>query len=193
MLWWVAQNAIIATVLAGIVASVCRLGRINPAVRHALWLVVLLKLLTPPLVLWPWAIPDLRLQGGTETHHLGSPTGQNRTGMEIGEFILIPTLPDSAALPVGAEPVAVTPEASTPLFAVPDAVGPSVASATGSGTSKRAQGATAHDANGVRHQLATPVDPWAAQAAVARFSSGAATSDMLAGCHRPRAGSSSTA
>src|SRR5207253_4430788 len=28
-----------------------------PAVQHALWLVVLIKLLMPPLVAWPWAVP----------------------------------------------------------------------------------------------------------------------------------------
>jgi beta-lactamase regulating signal transducer with metallopeptidase domain len=59
MLWWLAQNTVIAIVLAGIVALLCRYGRFSPAVRHALWLVVLIKLVTPPFVEWPWALPDL--------------------------------------------------------------------------------------------------------------------------------------
>jgi beta-lactamase regulating signal transducer with metallopeptidase domain len=54
MLWWLAQNAVMAAVLAGVVALVCRVGRLRPAVRHALWLVVLLKLVTPPFVSLPW-------------------------------------------------------------------------------------------------------------------------------------------
>src|SRR5205085_1985023 len=40
-----------------IVVLVCRLGRLSPAVRHALWLLVLLKFLIPPFVDWPWALP----------------------------------------------------------------------------------------------------------------------------------------
>jgi hypothetical protein len=27
-------------------------------VRHALWLIVLIKLMTPPVVHWPWALPN---------------------------------------------------------------------------------------------------------------------------------------
>src|SRR5262245_40288169 len=59
MLWWLAQNALAAAVLAIIVAAVCRLGRFSPPVRHALWLVVLIKLLTPPIVAWPWSPAEL--------------------------------------------------------------------------------------------------------------------------------------
>jgi beta-lactamase regulating signal transducer with metallopeptidase domain len=58
MLWWLAETTVIAGVLAGAAALLCRLLRPRPAVRHALWLVVLLKLLTPPLVSWPWAPPE---------------------------------------------------------------------------------------------------------------------------------------
>ena len=29
----------------------------RPALRHLLWLVVLVKLLTPPIVYWPWTLP----------------------------------------------------------------------------------------------------------------------------------------
>src|SRR3954467_7272950 len=29
---------------------------VGPVGRHALWLIVLVKLLTPPLVVWPWAV-----------------------------------------------------------------------------------------------------------------------------------------
>jgi beta-lactamase regulating signal transducer with metallopeptidase domain len=53
MLWWLAQNAVLTVLLAGIVAIVCRVARPRPAVRHALWLVVLIKFLTPPLITWP--------------------------------------------------------------------------------------------------------------------------------------------
>ena len=59
MLWWLAQNALVTAALAVVVAGICRVGRFSPAVRHALWLVVLIKLITPPLVWWPWSPTDL--------------------------------------------------------------------------------------------------------------------------------------
>ena len=59
MAWWVVQNVAIAAVLAAAVALVCRLTKIGPVARHALWLMVLVKLVTPPLVVWPWAVPDV--------------------------------------------------------------------------------------------------------------------------------------
>ncbi|MFL5245628.1 MAG: M56 family metallopeptidase [Gemmataceae bacterium] len=57
LLWWLAHNTLFAALLAGIVFLACRLGRLRPAVRHALWLLVLVKLATPPLLNWPWSAP----------------------------------------------------------------------------------------------------------------------------------------
>jgi beta-lactamase regulating signal transducer with metallopeptidase domain len=57
MFWWLAQHTLTTILLAGLVALLCRLRALSPAVRHALWLVVLLKLLTPPVLVWPWAMP----------------------------------------------------------------------------------------------------------------------------------------
>lgn len=54
MLRWLAETTIAVAVLTGVVALVCRALRPRPAVRHALWLVVLIKLLSPPLLDWPW-------------------------------------------------------------------------------------------------------------------------------------------
>src|SRR5438874_11619377 len=59
MLWWLVQNTVVAAVLAGFVALACGVARPRPAVRHALWLVVLLKLPTPPLISWPWTAYDI--------------------------------------------------------------------------------------------------------------------------------------
>src|SRR6266852_2335013 len=59
MLWCLVQNTVVAAVLAGFVALACGLARPRPAVRHALWLVVLIKLLTPPLIAWPWTAWDV--------------------------------------------------------------------------------------------------------------------------------------
>lgn len=49
MAWWTLQNIVVAGLIATIVQAVCRVTRAGPASRHALWLVVLIKLLTPPL------------------------------------------------------------------------------------------------------------------------------------------------
>jgi beta-lactamase regulating signal transducer with metallopeptidase domain/Skp family chaperone for outer membrane proteins len=48
-------NAILATLLAIVAAAVSRLGA-RPAVIHGLWLLVLMKLVTPPLVSLPVAV-----------------------------------------------------------------------------------------------------------------------------------------
>jgi beta-lactamase regulating signal transducer with metallopeptidase domain len=49
MHWWLAQNTLIAAVLALAVSLASRWGRFSPSVRHALWLVVLFKLIAPPM------------------------------------------------------------------------------------------------------------------------------------------------
>jgi beta-lactamase regulating signal transducer with metallopeptidase domain len=57
MLGWFAETTLVASGLAVVAALAGRLRSISPTVRHALWLVVLIKLMTPPLVSWPWAVP----------------------------------------------------------------------------------------------------------------------------------------
>lgn len=58
MAWWLFQNVVVTALLAGIVALVCRTTRVGPVARHALWLIVLVKFVTPPVLVWPWAAPD---------------------------------------------------------------------------------------------------------------------------------------
>ena len=65
MLWWTLQQVAICGLMAGLVALGCVVFRAGPAMRHALWLLVLIKMLTPPLVVWPWAVlPPLALTNG---------------------------------------------------------------------------------------------------------------------------------
>lgn len=68
MFWWMAQNTLLAGLLAIAAALACRFGRFSPAMRHALWFMVLLKLITPPLPLYSlplgaveveWLLPAL--------------------------------------------------------------------------------------------------------------------------------------
>jgi beta-lactamase regulating signal transducer with metallopeptidase domain len=57
MVEWLLLNTLTAAGLAVLILVLGRPLRLGPAVRHALWLVVLVKLLTPPLVHWPWPLP----------------------------------------------------------------------------------------------------------------------------------------
>ncbi len=49
----------LVAVLALVVVVACRLGRFRPAVCHALWLVVLIKLLLPPVMPWPSSLQEM--------------------------------------------------------------------------------------------------------------------------------------
>src|SRR4051794_2036161 len=53
MLIWFAETTLIASILAAVALLGGRWRRIGPVGRHALWLVVLVKLVAPPIVTWP--------------------------------------------------------------------------------------------------------------------------------------------
>jgi beta-lactamase regulating signal transducer with metallopeptidase domain len=57
MLGWFAETTLVALVVAGVAALAGRFRPIGPTARHVLWLAVLVKLLTPSLICWPWAVP----------------------------------------------------------------------------------------------------------------------------------------
>jgi beta-lactamase regulating signal transducer with metallopeptidase domain len=69
MLVWFAETTIVAGILAALAIGAGRLKRIPPSARHALWLVVLIKLLTPPLVAWPWAMDWRSLEWPADWNH----------------------------------------------------------------------------------------------------------------------------
>ena len=73
MLLWFAETTIVAAILALVAIAASRLRPIAPSVRHALWLVVLIKFITPPLVSWPWAIDWRTLEWPTASCKLVSP------------------------------------------------------------------------------------------------------------------------
>src|SRR5687767_2372792 len=85
MLWWMFQNVLIAAALAGLVWLICRIRWLSPAARHALWLIVLVKLITPPLVVWPWAIPtDWQATSGHVEPALPANWPQAELSTEVG-------------------------------------------------------------------------------------------------------------
>lgn len=66
------SNLLAATVLAIMVLIITRLGR-RPALAHSLWLIVLVKLVTPPLILVP--LPWLTAASSLEEKGAASPVG----------------------------------------------------------------------------------------------------------------------
>jgi beta-lactamase regulating signal transducer with metallopeptidase domain len=96
------SNAVTATVLAIAVACVTYFCR-RPALAHGLWLLVLLKLLTPPL--WSVALPEVTMpelaQADSADGALANPPLVSGT-TEIPEFGPAPDKNETAALP---EPV----------------------------------------------------------------------------------------
>ena len=74
---WFAETTLVAAALAALVSLATRVRWLTPgpAARHTLWLLVVLKLMTPPLIVWPWSLPapvalaraaDLVDRGGVE-------------------------------------------------------------------------------------------------------------------------------
>jgi beta-lactamase regulating signal transducer with metallopeptidase domain len=55
MFIWFIETMVVATLLAAIALLASRYLRLSPVARHALWLVVLIKLIAPPIVSWPWS------------------------------------------------------------------------------------------------------------------------------------------
>jgi beta-lactamase regulating signal transducer with metallopeptidase domain len=53
---WLLQHTAGVLGLTLFIAILCRRLRLGPAARHGLWLLVLLKMLIPPFIVWPWAL-----------------------------------------------------------------------------------------------------------------------------------------
>jgi beta-lactamase regulating signal transducer with metallopeptidase domain len=103
ILAWLEDRAIVTAVLAGVVALACRLGRLKPAVRHALWLVVLAKFMMPPGLAWPWQLPTVALSAAgpsnqSEFSGAGPPTAVRASAPPA---IVLMTAPDGTLEDVG--------------------------------------------------------------------------------------------
>lgn len=57
VLAWALETTIVAAVLVAFAKAASKSGRLAPATKHILWLVVLCKMVTPPVVHWPWSRP----------------------------------------------------------------------------------------------------------------------------------------
>ncbi len=56
MFAWFAETTVVAALLAAAAWLATKTGKFGPAARHVLWLVVLVKMVTPPVVKWPFAV-----------------------------------------------------------------------------------------------------------------------------------------
>ena len=101
MAWWIFQHLVSTTVLASAVALACRYGRIGPVARHALWVLVLVKFITPPLVEWPWAAPDPFELAATAERETNKPDASIETVAEATTYVAPPLNPPG---PVVASP-----------------------------------------------------------------------------------------
>ncbi|MCA9177797.1 MAG: hypothetical protein KDB14_25195 [Planctomycetales bacterium] len=74
LLWWFGQNSLAAVLMIPCVLLACCLFRDRPAVQHLLWLVILVKFITPPIVVWPWSVDELRsiVWAQDSEHQVGS-------------------------------------------------------------------------------------------------------------------------
>jgi beta-lactamase regulating signal transducer with metallopeptidase domain len=58
ILWWAAQNTLSVAALMPVVGVACWFLRSRPAAQHLLWMLLLVKLVAPPVVDWPWTLEE---------------------------------------------------------------------------------------------------------------------------------------
>ena len=74
---WLLPHTAGVLALALFAALLCRALRLVPAARHALWLLVLLKLLMPPFIAWPWALALLPEETSITADVSGAPSHED--------------------------------------------------------------------------------------------------------------------
>ena len=93
MVSWITESLLVSALLAAVVALICRVFRPRAALCHALWVVVLLKLMTPPWVTSPWlphGLPDIFLSRGIPETTAAAPYAgtETRTDQRTAPVIL---------------------------------------------------------------------------------------------------------
>ncbi len=138
-----ASNALLAASLAGLAWVVHRSGR-RPALAHGLWVLVLLRLVVPPVLTLP-LLPVPAAAAGD-----AAPAGRPA-----------PAPPSSGATAVPSAVPAAPPPAATPADAPIDAASPSFGPGSGAGVAGPARAGTVTEGNGILgpSRLAAPPDP----------------------------------
>jgi beta-lactamase regulating signal transducer with metallopeptidase domain len=161
-LCWVAETTLVAMVLALVALLAARWRRLSPAARHALWVVVLVKLMTPPLVHWPWSRAWLPPAEDRVTANAAAPV--------VAPSPHVPAVPDEPSAPPAAPAILVV-DSDSALIAgpapVPDEpdvgpVGKLTASSGGIAPAASVRAATAPgiEPRGVATPLGRARSPW---------------------------------
>ena len=119
-------NAVLATLLAAAIWPITRIWR-HPALVHLLWVLVLVKLITPPLVAIPWrldaerAAADAQVSNSSSIESLASNSvfgGETSVGQQVAiEFEMESSLHEPANPPTAAFSEAVTASSMLPHWA----------------------------------------------------------------------------
>ena len=111
LLGWLAETSAVALALAVVAALLGRSRRLapGPAARHALWLLVMLKLVTPPLVHWPRSAPT-EITTAISTRAKAVPDVPDRTTPEVdGPVVTVAAIHEPRAVESSTRPSEVVP------------------------------------------------------------------------------------
>ncbi|SRR5579883_951339 len=95
---WLLSHTVSVLLLFLVVAAVCRWSRLGPAARHALLLLVLLKLLTPPFIAWPWSLPVLPSTSSQPAQDGARREDGPRERMELSPVMIPPVVRNDIAM-----------------------------------------------------------------------------------------------
>lgn len=95
---WLLPHLVVTALFAGVVQAVTRLTRMGPVARHALWVIVLIKLLVPPLITMP--LPWRAAAAPSVIGHAARPT----TPLDPVTVEAIPAVPSSAVARTSVDP-----------------------------------------------------------------------------------------
>jgi beta-lactamase regulating signal transducer with metallopeptidase domain len=106
LLVWLGANAVVVAALTPVVWLLCRMLCSRPAVGHLLWFLLLLKLVAPPVVDWPWSI-DLSRTSASTAPQVTPPAVANTSALledegpfdPASEFVDLETI----AIPIASE------------------------------------------------------------------------------------------
>ena len=123
LLNWVVSNTIAAALLVAFVLILTKIWR-RPQVLHALWIVVMIKLITPPIV--PVQLPELGFRSDTTRHINPMPPAERSAvtaSMEPDPEYIVSRLPEQKSIssqgPADPEPVTSVPEPALATTMVP--------------------------------------------------------------------------
>ena len=80
---WLIENSLIAAVMALVVWLICRYGKPSPALAHVLWVLVLVKLVCPPVL--HWSVPISEPAALAALNPPANPTANPASPLHAGE------------------------------------------------------------------------------------------------------------